>query len=90
LLIHGLGGTPIEMRYVARGLARAGHTVNVPQLASHCGSVEGPRATVWQVWYASVEREHGRMASQCHSIIVCGLSLGAIWISTTPRAIHAR
>ena len=40
LLIHGLGGTPIEMRYVAQGLARAGHTVHVPQLAGHCGSAE--------------------------------------------------
>jgi carboxylesterase len=38
LLIHGLGGTPMEMRYVAQGLARAGHTVHVPQLAGHCGS----------------------------------------------------
>ena len=78
LLIHGLGGTPIEMRYLAQGLARAGHTVNVPQLAGHCGSVEDLRATVWQDWYASVEREHGRMASHCQSIIVCGLSMGAI------------
>jgi carboxylesterase len=40
LLIHGLGGTPNEMRYIALGLARAGHTVHVPQLAGHCGAVD--------------------------------------------------
>jgi esterase/lipase len=44
LLIHGLGGTPVEMRYIAQGLARAGYTVHVPQLAGHCGSVENLKA----------------------------------------------
>ena len=78
LLIHGLGGTPIEMRYVAQGLARAGHTVHVPQLAGHCGSADDLRATRWQDWYASVEEEHHRMGAHCHRIVVCGLSMGAI------------
>ena len=44
LLIHGLGGTPIEMRYVAQGLARAGHTAHVPQLAGHCGTAADLKA----------------------------------------------
>ena len=38
LLLHGLCGTPTEMRYVANALAREGHTVYCPQLAGHCGS----------------------------------------------------
>ena len=38
LLVHGLGGTPIEMRYVALALSRAGHSVSVPQLAGHCAT----------------------------------------------------
>ena len=58
LLIHGLGGTPLEMRYVAQGLARAGYTVHVPQLAGHCRSAEELEATSWQHWYKSVEDEH--------------------------------
>ena len=40
LLIHGLSGTPVELRYIANGLARAGHTVYCPQLAGHCGTLE--------------------------------------------------
>ena len=35
LLIHGLGGTPVELRFIAQGLARAGHTVYCCQLAGH-------------------------------------------------------
>jgi len=78
LLIHGLGGTPLEMRYVAQGLAHAGHTVHVPQLAGHCGSSEDLRATRWLDWYGSVEDEHDRLKDRCDSVVVGGLSMGAI------------
>ena len=37
LLIHGLTGTPTEMRFVAKGLNRNGFTVHGMQLAGHCG-----------------------------------------------------
>ena len=78
LLIHGLGGTPIELRYVAQGLARAGYTVHVPQLAGHCGTAEELHATSWQHWYESVEEEHHRLREDCSTIVVGGLSMGAI------------
>jgi carboxylesterase len=78
LLIHGLGGTPIEMRYVAQGLARAGHTVHVPQLAGHCGTAEELQATTWQHWYESVEIEHQLLRETCDTVVVGGLSMGAI------------
>ena len=78
LLIHGLGGTPMEMRYVAQGLARAGHTVHVPQLAGHCGSAEELKATTWQHWYESVEIEHRLLRETCDTVVVGGLSMGAI------------
>jgi carboxylesterase len=78
LLIHGLRGTPIEMRYVAQGLAHAGHTVHVPQLAGHCGSAEELQATTWQHWYKSVEIEHHQLRKTCDTVVVGGLSMGAM------------
>jgi carboxylesterase len=39
LLIHGLTGTPAEMRYIAKNLLKQGFSVACPQLAGHCGSV---------------------------------------------------
>jgi carboxylesterase len=78
LLIHGLGGTPIEMRYVAQGLARAAHTVHVPQLAGHCGTAEELQATTWRHWYESVEIEHQLLRETCDTVVVGGLSMGAI------------
>ena len=78
LLIHGLGGTPIEMRYIAQGLARAGHTVHVPQLAGHCGSVDDLTNTGWIDWYDTVEEEHRLLREKCDKVIAGGLSMGAI------------
>lgn len=78
LLIHGLGGTPIEMRYVALGLARAGYTVHVPQLADHCGSDEDLKQSRWQDWYWSVEAALDELRKTCDTVVVGGLSAGAI------------
>ena len=78
LLIHGLGGTPVEMRYIAQGLARAGHTVHVPQLAGHCGNVDDLTNTGWIDWYDTVAEEHRLLREKCDKVIAGGLSMGAI------------
>ncbi len=78
LLIHGLGGTPIELRIVARGLAQEGHTVYSMQLAGHGGTPEELRRSTWREWVESVERAHDRLKEHCDTIIVGGLSMGAI------------
>jgi carboxylesterase len=93
LLIHGLGSTPVELRFVARGLARAGHTVNCPQLAGHCGSFEDLRATGWKDWYATVTAAHRELAKTCKKVIVGGLSMGAMLAlhlaAEFPNDVHA-
>src|SRR5512145_2425351 len=78
LLIHGLGGTPVELRFIAQGLARAGHTVYCCQLAGHCGTPEELRRSGWHEWYASVEEAHDRLSAHCDIILAGGLSMGGI------------
>jgi carboxylesterase len=78
LLVHGLSGTPVELRYIANGLARSGFTVSVPQLAGHCGTLEDLKATGWQDWYGSVRAAHAALRERCDTIIVGGLSMGAV------------
>ena len=78
LLVHGLGGTPVELRYLAQGLSRAGYTVLCPQLAGHCGTSDELRLSTWQQWYGSVEAAHDRLKQSCDTIIAGGLSMGAI------------
>ena len=83
LLIHGLGGTPIELKYVAKGLARQGFTVHCCQLAGHCGDEADLLATGWPDWYQSVSIALDRIRKDCDTVIVGGLSMGAV------LALHA-
>ena len=78
LLIHGLGGTPVELRFVAQALGRAGHTVYCCQLAGHCGTPEELRRSTWEEWYTSVEEAHDRLKQDCDIILAGGLSMGGI------------
>ena len=78
LLIHGLTGTPNEMRIVGRGLNRAGFTVYAMQLAGHCGDEADLNKTTWQDWYKSVEEAAFKLQEQVDHIFVAGLSMGAL------------
>ena len=68
----------MEMRYVALGLARAGCTVHVPQLAGHCGTPEDIKQSTWRDWIGSIETALTELRKVCSTVIVGGLSAGAI------------
>ncbi|MCL1886700.1 MAG: alpha/beta fold hydrolase [Betaproteobacteria bacterium] len=78
LLIHGLTGTPNEMRIIGKGLNRAGFTVYGMQLAGHCGNEDDLCQTVWQDWYASVEKAAAFLQTKVERVFVSGLSMGAL------------
>ncbi len=78
LLVHGLTGTPNEMRLLAKGLNRAGYTVYAVQLAGHCGTQEDLLQTRWQDWAASVHAGAARMHAHVDQMFVMGLSMGAV------------
>ncbi|MFJ7566573.1 alpha/beta hydrolase [Herminiimonas sp. NPDC097707] len=78
LLIHGLTGTPNEMRLLGKGLHRAGHTVYGMQLAGHCGTTDDLIATNWQDWYDSVRVAADHLRTRVDRMFVMGLSMGAL------------
>jgi carboxylesterase len=78
LLIHGLTGTPTEMRFVGNGLHRAGFSVLGMQLAGHCGDANDLLATGWRDWYASVVEAATRFRDDVDHLFVAGLSMGAV------------
>jgi carboxylesterase len=78
LLIHGLTGTPNEMRLVGKGLHAAGYTVYGMQLAGHCGTEDDLISTGWRDWYASVRAAADRLAADVDHFFVIGLSMGAL------------
>jgi len=83
ILIHGLGGTPVELKFVAQGLGRAGFTVHCPLLYGHGGSEALLNTTTWQDWYGTIDTAITEMRTRCDTVIVGGLSVGAV------LALHA-
>src|SRR5438270_14050723 len=68
LLIHGLGGTPLEVKSLGRSLIDTSATILCCQLAGHCGTEADLVATSWQDWYASVEEALARLEKDCDTI----------------------
>ncbi len=48
LLIHGLGGNPVEMKYIAEYLNNEGFTVSVPCLAGHGKTYNDLKKSSWK------------------------------------------
>ena len=54
ILIHGLTGTPVEVRFLAGFLNRKGYTAICPRLANHGEDISVLKHTRWQDFYRSV------------------------------------
>ena len=78
LLIHGLTGTPAEMRPIAKRLARQGFSIMCPALAGHCREAGELRKSKWQDWYASMEQAFEALKAQHRRVFIAGLSIGAL------------
>jgi len=80
MLIHGLTGTPNEMKYVANYLNKKGYTVACPRLANHGESMQVLKRTSWQDLYASVREAllSGELSEFKGPVFVSGLSMGAL------------
>jgi carboxylesterase len=90
LLIHGLGGTPVEMKTVAKRLNSAGYTVLCCQLAGHCATERELADAHWQDWYASAEAALAQLEQRCDTIVVGGLSMGGMLAAKLAAAEPSR
>ena len=78
LLIHGLTGTPAEMRLLGKGLNKQGFTIYGVQLAGHCAAMEDLVASRWTDWLSSVESGLQRFGRHVDHVVVAGLSMGSL------------
>jgi carboxylesterase len=78
LLIHGLTGTPYEMRYLGERLAARGVRVRGVKLAGHAGMPEELGAVGYDSWYESVVNGLEELRQYGEPIVVVGLSMGAV------------
>jgi carboxylesterase len=80
ILIHGLTGTPNEVRFLANFLNKKGYTVFCPRLENHGEPLHILKKTKWQQLYESVRKVflEIQQSEQCGPIFTAGLSMGAL------------
>jgi carboxylesterase len=78
ILVHGLTGTPNEMRFLAWFLNTHGYTVSCPRLANHGQPLHILKSTHWEEFYASVRATYESLRAGHDQIFVSGLSMGAL------------
>ena len=78
ILIHGMTGTPHEMRFLANYLNRQGYSIYCPRLAKHGAPLDVLRKSKWQEFYQTVRQCHVDIRGQYSHVYAGGLSMGAL------------
>ena len=78
VLIHSLGGSPLELKFIAQSLARKGHTVYCPIVPGLTFGTDVSGMSTWRDWYTAVEAAFDELRETCETIIVGGASAGAV------------
>ena len=78
LLVHGITGSPVEMKYIAKHLHRAGYTVYAPLLAGHGADMRTLRQSRWEDWYQSLAASLEWFKSEVDKIYMAGVCVGGL------------
>ena len=78
LLIHSLGGSPLELKFVAQSLARQGLTVYCPVVPGLTFGTDVSGMSTWRDWYSAVEAAFDDLKNTCDTVLIGGASAGAV------------
>jgi carboxylesterase len=78
LLIHGITGTPSEMRYFGKCLNKAGYTVFCNTLPRHCDTLAELKKVTWKEIVDACTEDFQRLKKESKKVFVAGLSMGAL------------
>jgi carboxylesterase len=80
LCLHGITGTPFEVRPFAEAFGRAGFSVEAPLLAGHGATLRELAPTTWADWLASAEHalEALRARTAQRPAAIVGFSMGGL------------
>lgn len=79
ILIHGLTGTPNEMRSLATFLNKKGYSVICPRLARHGEPLKVLKHMKWQEFYKSIQDVFSKsLPDTTGPVFAAGLSMGAL------------
>lgn len=78
LLLHGLTGTPSEMRFLGDYLNRAGYHVRAPLLPGHGTDIKDLNKTTWRDWFGRAEIDFLSLSAHFEKVFIAGLSMGGL------------
>jgi carboxylesterase len=80
LCLHGMTGTPFEIRPVGEALAGTGYSVEAPMLAGHGGTLRDLAQSQWPDWLATAERSMDQLRRRVgdRPIGIVGFSMGGL------------
>jgi len=80
ILVHGLTGTPNEMRFLAFYFNRLGYSVICPRLANHGKPLHVLKRTTWEELYGSLRTVFMDALKTGDQVYVAGLSMSALFV----------
>jgi carboxylesterase len=78
LLLHGLTGSPYDMRYLGDRLHARGFTVVGPTMAGHGGTADDLAATGWRDWVRVAGEHLTQLRARCAQVAIVGQSMGGL------------
>ncbi|MFA5155934.1 MAG: alpha/beta fold hydrolase [Candidatus Omnitrophota bacterium] len=78
LLVHGITGTPSEMRYLGKSLNKAGFTVLCNTLPRHCATLGELKQVTWQEIVDACAKDLQSLKQEYSKVFIAGLSMGAL------------
>jgi carboxylesterase len=78
LLVHSLGGSPLELKSLAHALSRKGMTVYCPIVPGLTFGTDVSGLSTWHDWYQAVSKAFDDLRSMCDTVIIGGASAGSI------------
>lgn len=92
VLQHGFTGAPASMRPFGQWLHQHGVMAVGPRLPGHGTTWEDLDTTVWRDWEREAEAALLDVASNCSTVVACGLSMGGAMVvhlaAKHPEKIH--
>ncbi len=89
LLVHGLTGVPLEMKFLGKSLHKNGFSVVCPLLEGHAKGKEELLKTTWEDWYATVDKTFFALRKKFKKVYVAGICVGGM-LGLNLAADHGR
>jgi len=78
LLLHGMTGSPFEMKQYGKNLHKAGFDVYCPCLPGHGKDLLNVKKIKWQDWFNFAEEEYKALKQNYSEVYLGGICMGAV------------